>query len=176
MRRIDATQVHQVLAAQQGAGFHVDSRLLDEIYNDGQLYVFTLEDEESFLSLIWQESDPARLLTPHGEPRTLRDVGSRLLSHQYTFQSLSKEMGLPHTQHQPRWFTKCLPIDANFDFGMFGWVALVSPTDGERRQSPKGSFYLFDGVHKTLVLTKRLLKRETCFQPVQALFLVPRRG
>jgi hypothetical protein len=176
MRRIDAAEAHEVLTAQQRAGFHVDSRLLGEVNKNGQLYVFNLEDEESFLSLIWQESDPARLLTPRGEPRTLNDVGGRLLSNQHTFEALSKEIGLPRTQHQPEWFTKCLQIDANFDFNMFGWVTLVSPTDKERSQSPEGSFYVFDGIHKTLVLTKRLLKHETCFQPVQALFLVPRRG
>jgi len=155
-------------------GHHVDERLLKEIEH-GQLFLFRIEDEDTFLSLIWQESDPARLLTPNGQPRTLRDVAERLVRAGYTFESLAKCMGLPRNQHHPEWFDKCVRIEAGFDHNQFGWVAVVAANDGERMQSPRGSFYLFDGMHKTLVLTKRLLKKEAVFQPIEALYLVPRR-
>jgi len=176
MRRIEPEEAKRVLLSWREAGFHVDSRLMQEIGKQGQLYVLRLEDQESYLSLIWQESDPARLLTPPGRPRTLRDVGKRFLECGHSFESLSRDLGHPRTQHHPEWFAKCLPIDADFNYSKFGWVAIVSPNDSERNQSPAGSFYLFDGMHKTLVLTKHLLKGEITYQPIGALFLVPRRG
>jgi len=176
MRQIDQGEARQVLGNHQRAGHQVDSRLLKEIEREGQLYVFRVEDEATFLSLIWQESDPARMLTPNGQPRTLNDVAQRLLREGYTFESLSNCIGLPRSEHHPEWFEPCIQIDAAFDFNQFGWVAVVAANDGERRQSPCGSFYLFDGMHKTLVLAKRLLKRETPFQVIEALYLVPRRN
>jgi len=176
MRQIDQAEARRVLGDHQQGGHHVDSRLLKEIQRPGQLYLFRLEDEATFLALIWQESDPARLLTPNGQPRTLRDVADRLIRAGYTFESLTKSLGLARNQHHPDWFERCVRIDGAFEFNQFGWVAVVAANDGERKQSPGGSFYLFDGMHKTLVLAKRLMKRETAFQPIEALYLVPRRN
>ena len=149
---------------------------LKEIDESGQLYLIRLEDEESFFSLIWQESDPARLLTPADQPRATRDVVSRLIANDYSFESLSKTLGKPRDQHHPEWFLPCVEIDRVFDFNKFGWVAVVAANDDGRRQSPGGSFYLFDGMHKTLVLAKRLMNKKTDFQPIEALYLVPRRN
>jgi hypothetical protein len=176
MRQIDRAEARRVLGDRQQGGHHVDSRLLKEIEREGWLYLFPVEDEATFLSLNWQESDPARLLTPNGQPRTLRDVAERLIGAGYTFESLTKSLGLPRTQHHTEWFEPCVRIDAAFDFNQFGWVAVVATNDGERRQSPCGTFYLFDGMHKTLVLAKRLLKKESEFQAIEALYLVPRRN
>ncbi|MBA2227508.1 hypothetical protein [Thermogemmata fonticola] len=80
MRRIDASVVRDVLAERQHAGYRVNERLLTEVNRpEGELFLIQLEDEDSFLSLIWQESDPTRLLTPPGQPRTLRDVARRMI-------------------------------------------------------------------------------------------------
>lgn len=111
MRRVDREIAHKILTRRQSAGNHIDSRLLREIDNQGDLYLLQLEDEDSFLSLIWQESDHMRLLTPAGESRTLRDVGMRLIGEGYTFEKLSENLDLPRNQHQPEWFTKCIPIE-----------------------------------------------------------------
>jgi len=37
----------------------------------------TLETSDEFLSLIWQEIDPTRFLTPLGQPRTAEPVKAR---------------------------------------------------------------------------------------------------
>lgn len=169
MRQVCQAEARRVL------GDHVDSRLLKELTSEGQLYLFRIDDEGTFLSLIWQESHPSRLLTPNGQPRTLRDVGERLIRG-YTFESLTKPLGLPPSQHDPKWFERCVRIDAAFDFNQFGCIAVVAANDKERKQSPSGSFYLFDGMHRTLVLAKRLLKKETTFQGIEVLYLVPRRN
>jgi hypothetical protein len=176
MQRIDRDTARHRLELWRQAGHHVDSRLLREIDREGELFLLRLEDDACFLSLIWQESDPARLLTPGGTPRTLRDVVLRFRQAEYTFESLTQPRGLPREQHHPEWFRPCVEIDRGFDFDKFGWVALVAANDGERSQSPHGTFYLYDGTHKTLVLAKRLLAGETAYQPIDALYLVPRRG
>jgi hypothetical protein len=174
---MDASVVQNVLAERQKAGYHVDNRLLTEVErSDGEQFLIRLEDEDSFLSLIWQESDPARLLTPPGQPRTLRDVARRMIERGYTFEALNRDLGRSRAEHHPEWFEPCVHINRSFDYAKFGWVAVVAANDGERSQSPRGTFYIFDGVHKTLVLAARLLRGETCYQAVEALYLVPRRG
>jgi hypothetical protein len=46
------------LGAREALGHHVDPRLIQAVKAPGNLFFFTLEDEKSFLSLIWQEIDP----------------------------------------------------------------------------------------------------------------------
>jgi hypothetical protein len=69
----------------------------------------------------------------------------------------------------------CLPIDLQFDYRRFGWVAVVAANDEERTQAPLGTFYVCDGAHKSLVLAKRLRAGETKYHPVEVLPLIPRR-
>jgi len=175
MRRIGNQEVLNVFDARQREGHHVDSRLLAEVNNPGEMYLLRLEDEDSFLSLIWQEADPARLLTPRGMPRTMRDVACRLLEGGHTFDTLSSDLGLNRNQHRSEWFEPCRQIDRAFDYSQFGWLVVVPACDSERNQSPSGSLYLFDGMHKSLVLAKRLICRETPYQVIEALYLLPRR-
>jgi hypothetical protein len=80
----------------------------------------------------------------------------------------------PPSVHNPGWFERCIEMDAAFEYERFGRVAVVLPTDSERRQSLFGSFYIYDGVHRTLVLAKRLLSGQIHFRPLIALMLVPR--
>lgn len=54
-------------------GLHVDSRLLREIIQPGQLSLLTLETEEEFLGLVWQANYETRPLTPKAQPRSLKD-------------------------------------------------------------------------------------------------------
>src|SRR5688572_2944354 len=104
MQTIERETVIATLTERQSSGFHVDSRLLEQVKNDGSIYLLRLADERSFLSLIWQEINATRLLTPSGGSRTLFDVATRFIKNGYTFGGLSKDMGIARDQHQPEWF------------------------------------------------------------------------
>jgi hypothetical protein len=174
MKRVDNQFVADTLWERVASGHHVDSRLLSEI-RSGQIFSITFEDQDSFLSLIWQEIDDSRLLTPEHEPRTLKDVAMRLIHAKHTIDRLGSEIGLPPRQHNPAWFQKCIPIANSFSYEAFGSIALVPANDSERAQSPSGTFYIYDGLHKTLVLSALLLRGLVSFQPLEAILLTPRR-
>lgn len=156
-------------------GFHIDSRLMDEVKKGGYFYLIELPDKESFYSLIWQESDPARFLTPPGKSRCLLDVAQRFIENKYSFKQLSKSIGLPANQHNPKWFEKCIPIESDFHYEKFGLISIVSANDSERKQSPNGTFYIYDGIHKSLVLATKLVSKEIDYHKIEALLLIPRR-
>jgi hypothetical protein len=174
MQHILKETVLQELDNRQSAGNHVDSRLFTAIEKAISLYTFPLRDKISFLSLIWHARDDSRLLTPKGSPRTLHDVAERMIVNNWTFDKLSSNLGVSADQHNPEWFKKCLPINENFDYAIFGRIALVQANDNERKQSPSGSFYIYDGAHKSLVLSKLLLANEFEFKPIEALLILPR--
>ena len=92
----------------------------------------------------------------------------------FTFEMLASDLGRPKEEHDPDWFRVCTKINATFDFDRFGWITVVPANDNERRQTPGGSLYVYDGVHKTLVLSKRLVSGESQFRPVEALLVLPR--
>jgi hypothetical protein len=174
MRQVSNSEVLKRLGAREVLDHHVDERLTQAVKGSGSLFLFTLEDEASFLSLIWQEIDPTRLLTPRGQPRTLGDVANRMLQNSWTFSSLCNPMGLHPTQHDPGAFRSFEALDADFDISKFDLLAVVPANDSERRQSPHGTFYIFDGVHRSLVLAHRVLSRQVDYHPVEALLITPR--
>lgn len=167
LRPVDQARARAELERRRDAGFHVDDRLLREVQRPGALYLATLGTGEAFLSLVWQSTEKTRPLTPVGAPRTLRDCVARLHVYNWSFLRL-RDTGYP-------WFDTCVALDQEFDYGKFGWVALVPLNDHERRESPSGTYYVFDGVHKTLVLAKKLVRQEVPYEPVDALLLTPRR-
>jgi hypothetical protein len=175
MRRISPDEARLFLEQHALAGNKVDRKLMEEVGRPGELYLLRLEDEASFLSLIWYQAPAVRLLAPDGEPRTLRDVARRLRQRGHTFSALAGDLGLPREGHDPGFFKPCVPIDSCFDWRRFGWVAVVAADDEERALSPLDPFYVFDGSHKSLALARRLLAGETRYRPVEALHLVPRR-
>jgi hypothetical protein len=67
-------------------------------------------------------------------------------------------------------------IDRAFDYGKVGLVGLTPVNGPERRETSAGSYYIYDGVHKSIVLAKRLLRGEIEYEPVQVLLLTPRRS
>src|SRR2546422_11510954 len=174
MRRISKTEVRHSLEERQRLGIRIDRRVFAAVDASAALFLLTLADEDSFLSLVWQQSDGVRLLAPHGRSRTLRDVAQRMRGASSTFEMLASDLGRPKEEHDPDWFRVCAKINAAFDFDRFGWVTVVPANDSERRQTPDGSLYIYDGVHKTLVLSKRLVSGETLFRPVEALLVLPR--
>jgi len=174
MKEISKAEAFAELRRHGSDGQHIDARVWREIAAPGQLFALTLASDD-FLRLIWQEADFARFLTPPHESRTLRDVARRLIELGYSFDALTADIGLPREQHHPQWFTPCAEIDRAFDMDRFGLLILTPATEGEYRQSPGGIYYVFDGVHKSIVLAKRLLENTIAFRPLDVLLLVPRR-
>ncbi len=168
MNKIDAASVRATLESHQASGLHVDGRLWREVDQPGEMFLDILSTREEFLRLVWQSSDATRPLTPVGEPRTLSDCANRLSTFGWEFQALV-EAGF-------EWFRRCVDIDAAFDYGKMDLVTLTLLNDPERRETPAGNYYIYDGVHKSIVLAKRLLRRETEYEPVQVLLLTPRRS
>lgn len=167
MKPIDRHEVLEILERRRRYGFHVDSRLIREVQQPGQMFLLPLETEAEFMKLVWQSVNDTRPLTPPGQPRTLRDCAKRLESYGWSFRQLC-EAGYS-------WFDKCVAIDQGFDYQKFGWLAVVPLNSHEQRESPSGTYYIFDGVHKAIVLAKKLARRELSYKPVEALLLTPRR-
>ena len=123
-----------------------------------------LETEDDFLSLIWQEIDATRFLTPHSLPRTVRDVALRLIEDGRSFDALCEAQ--PH-QLDPEAFVSFR------DMGPFRWdkvgeLVLRFAQPEEAAQSPAGTFYVHDEVHRSLLLALGVLQGTTDFQPITA--------
>jgi len=174
MRELGKKELTDCLRNHRSKGFHVDKRLMREVISGGKYYLIELKDKESFLSLIWQEIDASRLLTPKNESRCLKDVANRFIKKNYSFTKLSNSMGLPPSKHNPKWFQKCNQMYQSFDYEKFGVITVVPANDIERAQSPEGTFYVYDGIHKSLVLAVKLLEGYN-FNKVKAVLLIPRR-
>jgi hypothetical protein len=170
VKRSETTReaVSDRLRAHERRGFHVDSRLLREVDAPGCLSLLTLESQDEFLRLIWQATTDTRPLAPPGGARTLGDCAARLSAFQWSFRSLV-EAG--HS-----WFEKCISIDAEFVLDNIGWVAVTPSLPTELGETPHGTLYVYDGVHKALVLAKKLLHEEVSYTAVEALLLEPRRN
>lgn len=167
MRSISRIEVQTVFDQHTAAGCHVDDRLLAQIDAPGELFVDVLPTCADYLRLVWQSIDAARPLVPVERPRTLRDCASRLESFEWRFQALVAQ-GYP-------WFEKCARLDQAFDWSKLGWIAVTPLLHAESRSNPQGSYYIYDGAHKSIVLAKRLLCRELEYRPVEVLLLTPRR-
>jgi len=154
-------------------GYGVDSRVHCHVRSGKFTFYKSELDKDEFLSLIWHEIDASRLLTPPRQPRTILDVAKRVIQN-HTFQSLSRNQRLSRNQHDPGWFSTCCEIESCFDYGRFGAMGLVLANEGERNQSPSGTYYIYDGNHKSLVLGKLLLEDKIKYIPVKAFLIHPR--
>jgi len=167
MRSTSPAEVRSILERHKDAGFHVDSRLLEELERPGKLFVGVLSTSTELFRLVWQSIEAARPLVPVDEPRTLLDCATRLEPFGWSFEALVGQ-GYP-------WFEKCVRIDQSFDYSKLGCIAVTPLVEAEGNGNPRGSYYIYDGVHKSIVLAKRLLQRELEFRPVEVLLLTPRR-
>lgn len=173
MKRINNQTAIKMCEDRIAAGHNVDSRLQSAV-KTGDIFLLTIADSDSFLSLIWQAHDDSRLLTPPGS-RTLKDVASIVVQNDYTFPRLASNPPLHQRYHNPVWFQKCVPIAESFSYDLFSFIAITPANDNERKESPKGTFYIFDGTHKTLVLSTLLIRSKITFQGITAMLLIPRR-
>ena len=69
------------------------------------------------------------------------------------------------------WFKGCIDIEQGFDFNAFGWLAIQDATRRESEESPDGSYYVFDGVHRSIVLAKLLVEQRIDFEPIKCLYV-----
>ena len=150
MKQLSVEEVVATLERHRAAGCHVDSRLLAQVREPGEMYLLSLPDAPAFLTLIWQSINDARPIVPVDRPRTLRDCAARLAAFEWRFEKLVDE--------GYHWFAKCVAIDAAFDHSKFAWMALTLSNVSEQQETPGGTYYIYDGVHKSIVLAKKLLR------------------
>lgn len=177
MQRIEKSAIVAKLLLHQTA-HHVDSRLLETIsksFPEEDFYQIRLKDEATFLSLIWHWNPSSSLLTPDGKSRTLCDVANRMVDKGWSIQRLYGAEILEEGRHDPQWFNACRHIVESFNYEDFGWIFVNHPTINEKADSPSGSYYIYDGCHKTLVLAHGILTGTIKYQPVDAILLLPRR-
>jgi hypothetical protein len=175
VKEVTSAEVLSRIQDRLNRGHHVDERLIREVQAPGSLYTVSFEDQATFLSIIWQECDRTRILTPGGS-RTLMDVAGRMVDNSWTFSSLCNHMGFEPAWHDPAAFQKFEAISSSFDLDAFDFIAVTPATDSERQQSPRGTLYIFDGVHRSLVLAHRLMTNQSKYRAIEGLLLTPRRN
>ena len=143
----------------------MDARLWGIINATESFRLITINKLDDYLNLIWQANSHTSVLTPGGEPRTLRDCVQRISSAGGSFQALVDD------DHS--WFKSCIRIEQNFVASSFGWLTIQDATEHEKRKSPGGQYYIYDGVHRSIVLAKLLMGNALDFEPVPCLH-VPR--
>jgi len=146
---------------------HVDRRLRPAIEEAVVVLGGTIQDETSFLSLIWHDIESSRILTPSGKPIALRDVAERMIAQGHTFDTLCSSND---------WFRGCLCIHERFDHAKLGWVVVTNERNGIYERTPYGSLCIYDGCHKSLVYAYRLLAGTSEYKPVEVLWLLTQKG
>ncbi|MFB0517637.1 MAG: hypothetical protein ACETWG_13705 [Candidatus Neomarinimicrobiota bacterium] len=174
MSPITRAEAFRLIRKTRASLHHVDPYVDDAVRDAQEIYFVRFQDAERFLALIWPEVEGGRILTPPDEPRTLKDVANRMIYSDWTFEDLNQDLGLPLDEHDPELFVKSLYLDENFDYDKFGMLIIAPSTQEEREQSTDGSFYIYDGFHRGLVLAKRLLREEVDYQQVTAFLVIPR--
>jgi hypothetical protein len=56
------------------------------------------------------------------------------------------------THRDPSAFESFRALDAGFDLSKFDSIAVTRANHTEKRESPNGTYYIYDGVHRALVL------------------------
>jgi hypothetical protein len=174
MSRVKRAEAFQLIMETRDALHHVDPYVDDVVENAKKIYHVRFQDDERFLALIFPEVNGCQAIAPLKESRTLRDVANRMIYNDWTFEDLNENLGFSPKQHDPELFVKTRYLDENFDYDKFGLLILAPSTEEERDQSPTGSFYIYDGFHRSLVLAKRLLLEEVEYKQVSGILVIPR--
>ncbi|HEY6170617.1 MAG TPA: hypothetical protein VIX80_00020, partial [Candidatus Kapabacteria bacterium] len=159
----------------ESLGFHVDSRLQNSLAKDdpSRIEEMTL-NEEMFLRLQFHANDSSRLLTPSGESRTLRDCVKRMVDNAWSFEKLTTKFYQPANFHSPDWFRPCLNIYREFDSSKFFSIFSLHLTINEKSSTPSGSYSVYDGTHKSVVLAYKILQEGYTFFPVKLYLFLDR--
>jgi hypothetical protein len=139
-----------------------------------------IELEADFWRLIWQSIDLLRFLTPVGSCRTLRCVVDRLNSYHVSLEELALPHARPDITRNTQWFLSCVEIARDFDWHLFQRGGLTNepiqlriPNVVERSECPDGTWYIKEGVHRTLVAAVLLDQRRIEWRPFQAVVMTP---
>jgi|TARA_B100000315_G_C14248750_1_gene438700 hypothetical protein len=82
MKELDKLKVHEELESlKKNSDFVIDSR----VFKAEKYFEVSLNNIESFMSLIWQDMPASKKLTPPGQPRTPLDVSKRFIDDNLTF-------------------------------------------------------------------------------------------
>jgi hypothetical protein len=110
----------------QSRGFHVNNSIIEYLQSGSPVEKMFIENPDEFLNLQFHAIDESRLLTPHGEPRTLRRVVERMREMKWPFEILKETIpDMSHSLHHPEWFRTCSNIEQNgFSYENFGAVFL----------------------------------------------------
>ena len=125
---------------------------------------------DEFLRLSLRDQGPSACLTPPGESHALVAVLARMAGRGWTFGRLASDDPAPATvPRDPGWFEKCAALDAAFDPGRMGplaihprrgekgRVAAVEGTSVEHQVDAVGAHEVYEGQHRALVLAKKML-------------------
>lgn len=138
----------------------------------------TLQDVEALHSLIWHDIDATERLTK-GYDRRLGAVVARLHDYDMTFDELARASGFAATlvkeQKARLFFRQCAEIEQRFDWDRFSPPLLVMPNQSEQVGAQnRGTYYIHNGNHRTLVVASMLLQRRIEFRPITCWLLLPR--
>ena len=134
-------------------------------YHSRQDYYEWELDKYRFLSIISLDSEKLTGFLTHGHDlRTIPDVSQRMVDGGHTFKSLVKS-------HDLEWYKECHKIESDgFDYAKFGTIWLREANYQERTKSPPGKYHIEHGVHRSLVLGKRLVEGKE-YKPIRAILI-----
>lgn len=172
MKLVSRDDVIMLLERQGALG---NSFLKQTVAGASDFYLFRIEDEALFYSLVWHYHRHTKVLTPGtwlgGKVYSVGDVAERFLSLKSSFSDYvaTKAEGV----YTPTWFENCERIYENFSWDEFGVLAVQPMNNAERRDCPRGTFRLIDGAHRTLSLAVLLREKKIAFQPIECVFVIP---
>ncbi len=155
------------------SGLHVNNKVIKAIKNAINIKKIMLSEDE-FFNLVWIQINGVRILSEKNKPRTLKDIVNKMNKNNYDFQFLASNQIFDQINHDLSWFEKCNNIYANFNFNKFKYLFLYSLNENERSSSPNGSYYLFDGNHKSLVYAKKIIDGDLKYKEIKAYMIEPR--
>ena len=140
--------------------------------------VIHIEREADFWKLCWQSVDIYRFLTPVGLCRNLRCVVDRMKTLDVSLAELADPHARQDLARNAAWFEVCVAIAANFNWARFQGsgsageaIRLRFVNHVERGECPGATWYIADGVHRTLVAAVLLDQGVIQWRPVNAITL-----
>jgi hypothetical protein len=128
---------------------------------------------DDLMGLCWQDTRDVRILiTPPGISRSVGAVAHRFLERGLTWQSLITNA--VEGEYSPAWFGPCLQY-ANGQRDLHaGELLLVPTTTDEHRDAGQAHWYVWDGIHRSLVAAVEHLAGRRAYRPLNAIVVRPR--
>ena len=161
---------------QRGGNFNKCDTRFQEQLRQGEHFGLHL-DQHSFMSLVWLEGNVNRTLTKDTD-RTLFDAVRNLLAKEWTFELLADQHRRVEGQYEPEWFGGCVGACREILAGELrglGVLGLTVLNSSECERSPTGSFYIYDGNHRSIAYAYLVETGKVKFESVPAILMTPRR-